>query len=360
MPAFPDTRTLLLTAALIAFGALGGAMAAWAHLPMPWMLGALGASALAVIAFQDGPLRGYHFPNPLRITFIALIGVMIGTQASPELLRDLAALPVALAGILVFILVAHGGNTLIFHKLGGYDRATAFFSGTPGGLLESIALGEEAGADVRILTLQQFLRIIFVVTLVPTALSIWIGAPVGSAAGVAPNGGIPPETKDFVLMAIAAAAGLAMARVIHMPAGHIIGPLLITAGFSLAGVIELHLPFWPIAVAQVVVGTSLGLRFLGITASHIRRGVVLSALSVAFMLIVGALLSLALARLTGMELMQLLLSFAPGGVTEMSLIALSLAVNPALVSLFHVLRILMTVGTLALTARWFGLAGPRG
>lgn len=352
----PDARTLRLTALLLLAGTLGGALAAWAHVPMPWMIGSLAASALAVLLFQDGALKSYVFPNRLRITFIALIGVMIGTQAGPELLRDLRAVPVALVAILVFTVVAHAGNTLIFRRLGGYDRATAFFSGTPGGLLESIALGESSGADVRILTLQQFLRIIMVVTLVPAAISIWIGAPVGSAAGVSMNGGVPPQLKDFVLMGVAAAAGLALARVVKIPAGHIIGPLLITAVLSLAGLIELHLPFWPIAVAQVVVGTSLGLRFLGITAAHVRKGIVLSILSVLFMLGLGAGLSVLLARVTGMEVMQLILSFAPGGVTEMSLIALSLAVNPALVSLFHVLRILMTVGVLMVAARRLGYA----
>lgn len=359
MHRLPSPRLIGLTALMLCVSALGGALAAQIMVPMPWMIGALAASAIGVAFLQHGLLSGYAFPNRFRNPFIALIGVMIGSQASPALLDSLATLPIAIASLLLFILVAHAGNTLIFMRVGGYDRATAFYSGTPGGLMESILLGEGAGADIRILTLQQFLRIILVVTLVPAALSIWAGEPLGSAAGIAPGGDVPPALKDYVLGAGAAALGLFLARATHVPAGHLVGPLVITAALTLAGLIDLHLPFWVLAMAQVVIGTSLGLRFLGITPAHIRRGLGLSFLSVGFMLALGALLSLGLAHLTGLDIVQLLLSFAPGGVTEMSLIALSLSVSPALVSLFHVARILMTVGTLMVTPRLFGVGAGR-
>ncbi|QFS83116.1 Putative ammonia monooxygenase [Roseivivax sp. THAF40] len=355
MHRLPPARILYLTALMLLVAAAGGWIAAQIMVPMPWMIGALAASAISVATLQGSLLRDYVFPNRFRNPFIALVGVMIGSQASPELLDSLATLPLALAALLLFILVAHAGNVVIFERLGGYDRATAFYAGTPGGLMESILLGEGAGADIRILTLQQFLRIIFVVTLVPAALSIWAGEPLGSAAGIAPGGDIPPVWSDYVLGAGAAALGLFLARAVHVPAGHLVGPLVITAALTLVGAIDLHLPFWVLAVAQVVIGTSLGLRFLGITAAHIRRGLGLAFVSVAFMLALGAILSLVLAQVTGLDVVQLLLSFAPGGVTEMSLIALSLSVSPALVSLFHVARILMTVGTLMVTPRLVGL-----
>ncbi|SIS87539.1 hypothetical protein SAMN05421759_10523 [Roseivivax lentus] len=358
MHRLPPPRLLFLTALVLGLGAAGGWLAAQVMVPMPWMIGALAVSALCVATLQRGLLRDYIFPNRFRNPFIALIGVMIGSQASPALLDSLATLPLALAALLLFILVAHAGNVAIFERLGGYDRATAFYSGTPGGLMESILLGEGAGADIRILTLQQFLRIIFVVTLVPAALSIWAGEPLGSAAGIAPGGDVPPRWTDCVLGAGAAGLGLFLARAVHVPAGHLVGPLVITAALTLMGAIELHLPFWVLATAQVVIGTSLGLRFLGITAAHIRKGLGLAFLSVLFMLTLGTGLSVALAQVTGLDVVQLLLSFAPGGVTEMSLIALSLSVSPALVSLFHVARILMTVGTLMVTPRLFGI-GPK-
>lgn len=345
-------RTLLTTAGLLLACAVAGGLAQLAHLPMPWMLGALVASALVVAGTQDTLLRSYAFPMQLRTGFISMIGVMIGTQVSPDLLDQLSALPLFLTVLAGFIALAHGGNYLIFRRIGGFDRPTAFYSGTPGGLMESILLGESSGADVRVLTIQQFLRIIVVVTAVPTGLSLWLGHPVGSAAGVVPGG--PPagvELSELVLVIVAGGVGLAAARLVRLPAGQLTGPLLLTGGLTLAGFVDLHVPFWLIATAQVVVGASLGLRFRGITAVMLQRSVGLAVVSVGYMLALGAAIAWGLQQVTGLPFLVLLISFAPGGVTEMSIIALGLATSPALVSLFHVMRILMTVLELMLMSR---------
>lgn len=346
-------QTALITALLLALCGLGGAVAQLLQLPMPWMIGALIASGLSVaLASRAGRFESYSFPIPLRTAFIGLIGVMIGGQATPELLRQMTQLPVTLAALVLFIGIAHAGNVVIFRRIGKFDAATAFYSGTPGGLMESILLGEAAGADARILTLQQFLRIILVVTIVPLGLSLWLGHPVGSAAGDMGqiNGGAV-TVPELGLVALAGAAGLGLARLVRLPAGHLTGPLLLTAGLSLSGVVTLHVPFWLIALAQVVVGASLGLRFKGVSAALLRRSAGLTLVSVSFMLALGMGLSLALVQLTDIPFLHLFISFAPGGVTEMSIIALSLAANPALVSLHHVLRILLTVVELTLVSK---------
>ena len=110
-----------------------------------------------------------------------------------------------------------------------------------------------------------------------------------------------------------------------------------------------------VASAQVVVGISLGLRFVGITRRMMISGLGLSLLSGASMLGIGAILSLIVARLTDFSLETLIISFAPGGVTEMSLIALSLAANPTFVTLHHLVRIVATVVELAVVRKmnWF-------
>lgn len=347
-------RTVFLTACLLVLCGIGGAAAQALHLPMPWMIGALGLSgALVGLSARTQRFADYRFPIRLRTGFITTIGVMIGAQATPELLRQMTQLPITLVTLLAFVVIAHAGNFVIFRRIGKFDHATAFYSGTPGGLMESILLGEGAGADPRILTIQQFLRIIFVVTLVPLGLSVWLGHPVGSAAGVmAPTpADAQVSLRELGLVAMAGAVGLGLATLIRLPAGQLTGPLLLTAILSISGLVELHVPFWLIATAQVVVGASLGMRFQGVTLALLRRSTGLTALSVGFMLCLGAGLSTLLVYLTDIPFLHLLISFAPGGVTEMSIIALSLAANPALVTVHHVLRILLTVMELTLITK---------
>ena len=352
----PSLRFLVLTCLLVAAGALGGQLATWAHLPMPWMLGSLTVSALIVLFWSPAPLQDYVFPNRLRSLFVALIGVMIGSQVTPELLTQAPGLVVTLSALLLFIALAHTGNYIIFRQLGGYDRATAFYSGTPGGLMESIVMGEAAGADIRILTAQQFLRIICVITLLPFGMSLWLGMPVGSAAGLAPGGNAAPVSpENLVLIGLAAVVGMFLAGRVHLPAGQLTGPLILAALATATGWLDLHLPFWLIAMAQLVIGVTLGLRFKGTDLALLRRCLWLSLISVLAMMTISAVFALVLHQLTGIAFLHLLISFAPGGVAEMSIVALSLAANPALVSLHHIARILMTVIEMPLVARMLGI-----
>lgn len=354
-------RFLALTTVLVALAACGGQLATWAHLPMPWMLGSLIVTALVVLLWAPAPLQDYHFPNGLRSVFVALIGVMIGSQVTPDLLAQAPGLALTLGALALFIACAHTANYLIFRHLGGYDRATAFYSGTPGGLMESIMMGEAAGADIRILTAQQFLRIICVITILPLGLSLWLGVPVGSASGMALSPDAAPVSPvNVVLICVAAVLGLVLARWVHLPAAQLTGPMLLAGLATMTGVLDLHLPFWLIAVAQLMIGLTLGLRFKGTNAALLRRCVWLSLTSVAVMLVIGAGFAGALFWITGIPFLNLLISFAPGGVAEMSIVALSLAANPAFVSLHHIARILMTVIEMPLIARLFGINGARG
>lgn len=352
----PLPRFLGLTAFLLACSFAGGWSATQLGLPMPWMLGSLIGAALVILLWAPAFLTDYTFPNSWREIFVALIGVMIGSQVTPELLRQASALPLTLAALVLFIAAAHWGNYQIFRRLGGYDRPTAFFSGTPGGLMESIMLGEGAGADIRILTAQQFLRIIIVISVIPLALSIWAGEPLGSAAGLTGPAAEPVAPVNVAMIAITALVGLFAGQRLGLPAAQLSGPLALSALATVTGLVDLHLPFWLIATAQLVIGMSLGLRFKGTGGGLLRRCLWLSAVSVAYMLVLGGILATGLWLITGIDFLALLLSFAPGGVSEMSLVALSLAVSPALVSLHHIIRIVLTVVLLGWAARRFGFA----
>lgn len=344
--------SILTTLAFVLLGGFGGYIAQILHFPLPFMLGSLVATALGSTLFARAIPEGYLFPQQVRLIFLAVIGVMIGAQVSPELLELLPAMLASFTAIALFVGLAHGGNYLIFRYIGGYDPATAFYSGTPGGLMESIALGEAAGADIATLTMQQFLRIILVISLVPVGLSLWMGAPVGSASGITLAHASPSDFSHVHLVVLTGLAGIVLGKLLHLPAWQLTGPLFAAAAVSATGLGVLDLPNWMISVCQVVIGASLGMRLGGLRGRAMLHGTWLGILSVGLMLGIGLVFSLILVRLTGQPLDILLISFAPGGVTEMALVALSLNANPALVTAHHIWRIIMTVIELAFIGRY--------
>lgn len=341
-----DLRTTLPTLALVVTaGAIGGWIAKQIGLPLPWMLGSLLTTSFIAVFIPRALPETYKTPDLFRAAFIALIGVTIGAKVTWEVLVELTNAVYSFIALTLFVPLAQWTNYLIFRKVGGYDRTTAFFCGTPGGLMEAMLLGEQQGADVRLVTMQQFLRIICVVTMLPIGLSIWYGHPVGSAGGMTlsrAEAGLEHLPEVIFL----AAAGLVFSHWMKLPAGQLVGPLLVGAVVTIAGLAVIEVPGWMISAAQVVIGSTLGARFIGINAALIMRGVGLSALSVASMLIIGGLFAAIVHPLAGEPFDVLLISFSPGGVTEMALIALSLQANPAFVTTHHIYRILLTVAVM--------------
>lgn len=337
---------------VLALGSAGGYIAAWLGSPIPWLMGAMAASAFMVTFANWAFPADYLFPQPLRFFFVGIIGVMIGARIHPEFLGQITALALSFGAVTLFVLIAQVGNYLIFNRLGGYDRATAWFSASPGGLIEALTMGEASGADVKVLTLQQFLRIITVITVLPLALSLYHGHPVGSAAGMSMGAGPGRGGEaDIAWSVVLVLAGLGLGRLVRLPAWQLTGPLVLTGLATAMGWLALSPPIWLSQAAQVVIGVSLGTRFFGVNGRLLVKTAGMAVLSGAFMLALGAGLAWAVHALSGRGFEVMFIALAPGGVTEMALVALSLAADPAFVTLHHLYRIMLTVLFLGLARR---------
>ena len=338
----PSHRLLARWAATLALAAIGGALAARIGAPLPWMLGALAATGLAAAAGLRPLGEPIAFPQRLRIAFIPVIGVLIGGAATPGLLAAAPGWWPAIVATLAFVGLAHGGNFLLLRRA-GLDKPTAFFAGMPGGLIESIELGEKAGAEPRTLTLLQFARIAITVSTVPLVFSLIEGRAVGSAAGESIATAAPLSAWDAAVLVACGVVGLFGARALKAPAAQITGPIVVSALAHLSGLTEASPPQWLASVAQVVIGASLGVRFAGADRALLRRCLALSALSVGFMLGLAGLFALALDAIGVAPPAASVLALSPGGVVEMGLVALSLQASPIYVTLMHIVRILATV-----------------
>lgn len=342
-----------MAALLLAFGLAGGYLAQRVGLPMPFLVGALTVVGAFTILAYNMAGRRVRFPQNLRKLFIAFIGVMIGSNFSRELISVLPSLWLVFAAMLVFVVVTHALGYAFFRRVGRYDPVTALFAAMPGGLIEAVTLGEAAGGDVRVLSVQHFARIVIVVLTIPFLFLLWTGETVGSASGQAFAVG---EWGVFDLGTIGALAvgGLVLGPVLRLPAAHMMGPLLLSAVVHGSGLTTTVSPDWLLSLSQLVIGVGLGTMFTGVTVRMILRTFGLGAVSVAMMLAVGTAFAEVLHQVMPLSFDALFISFAPGGVTEMGLVALSLGVNPVMVSANHLFRITLTVFVVNLAYRRLG------
>ena len=347
----PDWRTLSGYALVTAIGASGGALAELARLPMPYLVGSLAFTATYSIAMGTVRNREIKYPETLRKVFMGVIGVMIGATFDQELMRTISSLWQSLLAMLVFIVLVQSLGSWFYRTVGGYDPATARYAAMPGGLVESVALGMEAGGDGGILGVQHFIRVCLIVIVVPLGISIWSGSLVGSAAGQEfseVDGGV----LDVAVILALAAVGMAGGTALRVPLPHFIGGLFLSAALHAAGFLETGSPSWLLKTSQLFIGVGLGVMFstvsLPVLLRAARLGVVASVAGLAISLLFAGLLSLTVP--IGFD--ALFLSFTIGGVTEMGLIALSLGISPVAITIHHLFRIIVTVFYARLLSRF--------
>ncbi|MEY8843319.1 AbrB family transcriptional regulator, partial [Cribrihabitans sp. XS_ASV171] len=233
----PLRKALTLTGLLAA--SLAGALVARAiGAPLPFLLGSLVVTAALSLTLHARSGRRLWFPEPLRRGFIAVIGLMIGSSFSPDLIDLLPGLWTSLLALVAFIVLAEAVGYGVFRGLGRYDPVTAAYAAMPGGLIEAAILGEKAGGDVETVSLQHFIRIVLVVALVPMIFLVVTGEAVGSAAGEAMTKGAA-LWRDWALYALLAPIGLFVGRILHVPAGQLVGPLLLSAVLNGTGLLQL-------------------------------------------------------------------------------------------------------------------------
>lgn len=343
----------------LALGLAGGMVAGWLGLPLPLLLGGLVTLGL-VSLFRLRPFgQAPRIPESLRGAMIPIIGVSIGSALTPDVLGEVVRWLPSLALMVLYVPLAHAMSFAVYRMLGRLDRPTSYFSAMPGGLLEALDMGERAGANVQMLTLLQFLRLIMCIVLVPMGFAFLLGSPVGSAAGVVMTGSeLPFGWTDAVLLVGAAIFGVILGNRLRLPAAALTGPLLLSGLIHVTGLTQVPPPFWVIAIAQLVLGIGLGTRFDGMPRALLPRALALAGVSVALTLGLAVGAAILLAATVGQTKEALILSFAPGGVSEMSLVAISLQIGVVYVATHHILRILLAVAVAQLFARRFGGVDP--
>lgn len=327
----------------LGIGTLGGMIAWAAHLPLGLLLGSLVSCGL-IAAIGWKPFgRPITLPPRLRLCFVPVIGVAIGGAFTPAVAGQALGWGPSLLALCLFVPLAHGMGFWIFRR-GGLMTKDAFFGSIPGGLIESVQMGEEAGANVPLLTALQFLRLILTIVAVPMIFWALTGHAVGSAAGAEIAGtGRVLRLYDGAMLAGAAVLGVVLGKAMRLPGWIITGPVLASAAGHGLGWLQGVPPGWLIGITQIIVGSGLGARFAGIEHATLLRAVKLALINGIASLCLAFAFALSLHALVGEPIAGVFLAFAPGGFAEMSLVAISLQVSVIYVTAHHVVRIMLAV-----------------
>ncbi|MDW4548799.1 AbrB family transcriptional regulator [Defluviimonas sp. D31] len=340
----PVRSARLRTLAAAFLGAGGFLLAGW---PLPLLLGPmLGCLAAALLR---APLAGMGgFGTFLR----SYLGVAIGSTVTPGLIGSLPAQGLSLALIPLYVATIGAIGYPYFRRVAGFDRPTAFYAAMPGGLQDMLVFGEEAGGEVRAMSLIHATRVLVIVTVAPFLLMAAWGTDLSRPPGLH-LGDIP--AAELFLMLIAGPAGWKLAERARLFGASILGPLIMTAGLSLAGLIQHRPPAEMIWAAQFFIGIAVGAKYSGITARELRVTVSAGIGFTALLALVSTGFIAVAASVSTAPLPDILLSFLPGGQAEMAVIAIVAEADVGFVVAHHLTRIFVVI----LVAPLVGRRGPR-
>jgi membrane AbrB-like protein len=324
----------------LALGTASGWIAAQVGLPLPWMLGPMIGTTLA--AMVHAPVRG---PKAVRPFVIPAIGVMLGSSVTVEVLAGVGRWWATMVLLVPFLFAAAAVSYVIYRRVGGFDRTTAFFCAMPGGLNDMLVMGAEQGGDERRIALAHGARILVVISFVVLFFGLVLGVSSGAeerAARWIPLDAL--SASDWVILTLCGALGAALGHRIGLPAAAVFGPMILSAAVHLAGWVTVAPPTLIVNAAQIVIGTVVGCRFVGTPVWEILRNLGLGVLSSCAMIAVALGFAEVVHLTTGIALSQAFLAYSPGGLAEMSLLALAMHQDVAYVSVTHVVRLVLVIG----------------
>lgn len=168
-------------------------------LPLPWLLGPIFSCLVA--ALLGVRIKGVPVLNGAMRT---ILGVAVGATITPAVLASFPQMWPTLLMVPVMCICAAAIGVPYFQRLWGYDFATSYYSAMPGGLQDMLVFGEEAGGNVRALSLIQTTRVLVIVVTLPFALQTIWSADLHSPPGV-PMTTVP--LQELALMVACAGIG---------------------------------------------------------------------------------------------------------------------------------------------------------
>lgn len=315
-------------------GAVGGAAALIAGLPLPWLIGAIiGSAGFRALAPAPPP------PKQSRKIGQLLLGATVALNLTPDVLATVAGLaPLMAAASLLSI----GAAALIAIGLSGapeVDRRTAFFACMPGGVAEMASLADRFGANPGLVSLAQSLRIVTVVVTVPIAMHLTLGWTAPPAEAIAPTLG---PGKLIPLFGLAFALALVFDRY-GVLNSWFLASLCVGGALAASEAVAGSMPPAISAIGQVLIGAGLGARLDATLLKGARRVAPLFVAATGALILLNAALAGALMAVAPLDFRTLALATAPGGIAEMSITAKELGALVAAVTAFHFVRIVLIV-----------------
>lgn len=304
------------------------------HIPIPFLLGGM---ITAILCKTINRRTDISWPKKWREYGLMVVGYGIGSTFTASTWSNMVEEIAGVAEATVIIIGCSVLLAVVTAKLSREDLKSCIWGMMPGGLTISMLIAEEdKSTNPNVIVVMQIIRLFSVVLSVPFLVIIFLDAHVtGSSVAMPNHGGY--HWLCFVPLSV---LGGFIAGKIHLPTPNMLGPILMTAAFSVGAGMLQPVPLALMACAQVSIGLFMGLQLDAERISRTRKVLPYIFVGTALMIAVSVFSAGILSERYGFSLVTAFLAMAPGGITEMSLAGMSMGEDVSIILTYQLVRVL--------------------
>ncbi len=334
----PSFRRALQWAALLAASLILAELAHQTGFPAAYLLGPM----LCGAGFSLTGV-GLRVGRPVLSFSQGIIGCLVARSVTTDILGSIAHDWRAILLVISTTVLAGGLVGWVLVKLGTLPGVTAAWGSSPGAASAMIVMSGDFGADVRLVAFMQYLRVLLVV-LTASVVSRWL---LGDSAAIAVDAAkaAPLSVVAFCETMAIAVGGAMVGRLLKVPAGALLLPMVVGAALRAAGLVEIALPPWLLHIAYLAVGWYVGLSFDRQILGHALKAAPTLLLSTLALIGLCAVSAWLLTRLMGIDPLTAYLATSPGGLDSVAVIATSSRANVPFVLAMQTMRLFIVILT---------------
>ncbi len=314
---------------------------------------ALFAALLVGVVLAITRLAPAAVPRPAGLAAQGVLGVYIGTMVHGDALGALGPhWPVVVGvGIATLLLSIAAGALLGLHRdVNALTGALALVAGGASGL---VAIARELGGDDRIVAVVQYLRVAVITAAMPLVVTLVFHAD-RSAGAIPPESASAPWYLSLLMIAGLVVVGSLAGRFARLPGSGLLGPMALTIALELGGVsFGLTVADPLVQVSYMLIGWQAGVAFTRESLHAIERLLPAALGLIVLLNLATAGLGVALAKLTGVSMLDGYLATSPGGIYAVLATAVETGSDVTFIIAAQVLRVLLMLFAAPMLARGF-------
>lgn len=346
----PKIGSVVWWVSLCGGAVLAGLAAGSVGVPAAWLVGPM----LVAVVFAVAGRRRASVPRLAQSAAQSVVGVILAATFEPSVLPLIAAnWPSVVLVVGGTLLISLGAGVALSRW--GLDRETSAMGTLPGAASGMVVMSAPLGADPRLVALMQYVRVVLVVA--SAALISRFALAQNGAQGNASSASQVVSAPDanwtaYGLAVLIAVIGAWAGKRLKLPAGALIGPLIIGVVLRETDIARFAWPTVVPPIAYAIIGVYVGLLFD--SESLKRAGRVLPAILISTLSLMAACAALGwlFAVLADTDPLTAYLATTPGGIDSIAITAIDSGADASLVLALQMLRLFAVLLTAPLLARW--------